>query len=310
MVQPRVPIPTVTFVDQYCSAYQHLFPEVRSYECFKFLHLGMIVEIPRKSLRAIAQIIGLPNEQSLHHFLTESPWEIKELRHQRIAIILQVLQGRSFTLIIDDTGDKKKGQTTDYVARQYIGNLGKIEQGIVSVNAYGYLKGMTFPLMFKVYKPQKTLKKGDSYKTKTQLAAEIIQELQELGLKFELVLADSFYGESSTFISVLNKLKLEYVVAIRSNHGVWMPAGQQVRTNKWKEFDRIFSNSKIEIRYIREIIYGQRQTVRYWQITTDTEKLPDQSTWFIMSNIPGNIQKEVGNKYGFRTWVEYTNVEC
>lgn len=36
---------------------------------------------------------------------------------------------------MDETGDKKKGHTTDYVARQYIGKLGKIDQGLVSVNA-------------------------------------------------------------------------------------------------------------------------------------------------------------------------------
>jgi len=35
--------------------------------------------------------------------------------------------------------DKKKGSTTDYVKRQYIGNLGKIENGIVAVTAYTIL---------------------------------------------------------------------------------------------------------------------------------------------------------------------------
>lgn len=38
-------------------------------------------------------------------------------------------------LCIDETGDKKKGKSTDYTARQYIGNIGKTENGIVSVNA-------------------------------------------------------------------------------------------------------------------------------------------------------------------------------
>jgi SRSO17 transposase len=56
-----------------------------------------------------------------------------------------VLAGRPFTLCIDETGDEKKGKTTDYVARQYIGNLGKLENGIVSVNAYGVLDRLTFP---------------------------------------------------------------------------------------------------------------------------------------------------------------------
>ena len=31
---------TVSFIDQYCSAYDDLFSDVRSYECFKYLHQG------------------------------------------------------------------------------------------------------------------------------------------------------------------------------------------------------------------------------------------------------------------------------
>lgn len=74
MLEPRLPSATVNFIDEYCAAYQTLFPQVRSFEAFKYLHLGMISEIKRKSLPAIAKVVGLDNEQSLHHFLTESPW--------------------------------------------------------------------------------------------------------------------------------------------------------------------------------------------------------------------------------------------
>lgn len=77
------------------------------------------------------------------------------------------------------------GKTTDYVKRQYIGNLGKIEKGIVSVNAYGYYEGITFPLIFKVFKPKERLKEGDHYQTKPVLAAEIIKELREKGFQIQ-----------------------------------------------------------------------------------------------------------------------------
>ncbi len=83
MVLPRPPVPTVRFVDQYCEAYQELFPEVRSYENFKYLIMGMISDVKRKSLRAIAKVVGLKNEQSLHHFLTDSPWDIAFLPRVR-----------------------------------------------------------------------------------------------------------------------------------------------------------------------------------------------------------------------------------
>jgi SRSO17 transposase len=301
----RRAIATVSFIDEYCALYQDLFPEVRSFECFKFVHLGMISEIKRKTLPAIARAVGLQNAQPLHHFLSDSPWSVSSVRQRRLQILLKALKGKPFILCIDETGDKKKGKTTDYVERQYIGNLGKIENGIVSVNAYGILEGITFPLIFKIFKPSKRLKPDDKYKTKPELAKEIIEELRELGFQFEIVLADSLYGESSNFIDVLYKYNIQFVVAIRSNHSVLMASGWKVRYNRWKKFDRIFSNGTTELRYIREIIFGKRKSVRYWQITTDPVELPENTTWFIMSELPGDIQKSVGNTYGLRTWIEY-----
>lgn len=310
MVEPRVAQQTVTFVDNYCAAYRNLFPEVRSFEAFKFLHLGMISDIPRKSLPAIARTVGLPNDQVLHHFLTESPWDVEALRKQRLSLIKQQLQGQSIILVIDETGDRKKGKSTDYVDRQYIGNLGKIDNGVVSVNAYGILAGLTFPLIFKIFKPQKRLKSGDIDRTKIQLAKEILQDLKDFGFKFELVLADSLDGESHPFLRLLDELELKWIVAIRSNHGVLMLPEQRVRYTRWKAFNRVFSNGKSEVRYIQEIIFGNRRDWRYWTITTDPKQLPDNSTWYVMSHLPQSLDKEIGNLYGLRTWIEYGFKQC
>jgi SRSO17 transposase len=104
--------------------------------------------------------------------------------------------------------------------------------GSSGVTAYGVLGATTFPLLFRIFRPQTRLKAGDVYKTKPQLAtelirahpssSEIIEELLRLGFRFSVVLADSLYGDSGPFISALHRLGLRSVVAIRSNHGVWM----------------------------------------------------------------------------------------
>jgi SRSO17 transposase len=127
----------VSFIDEYCSSYKDLFPEVRSYECFKYLHLGIISSISRKSLPEIAKVVGVNSPQVLHHFIAKSPWSAAQLRSRRLAKILEILQGQAITVVIDETGDRKKGNKTDYVARQYLGSVGKVDRGIVSVNAYG-----------------------------------------------------------------------------------------------------------------------------------------------------------------------------
>ncbi len=298
--------PTIRFIDQYCQLYVDLFSDVRSFEAFKNLHLGLISEIKRKSLPAIAKAVGLDNQQGLHHFLWKSPWQAQQVRQRRLEIILKVLQGRSLILLIDETGDCKKGTSTDYVKRQYIGNVGKKENGIVAVTAYGLVDGMILPLTFEVYKPRERLKENEEYHSKPQIAAQMIRQLQAMGFVFELVLADSLYGESkANFVNVLDELKLPYILAIRSDHGLWLPAEEEVYQKPWQEFKRTFSNGTTEVRYMAEVIYGKRHRKQYWLLTTDPQTLPDNSTSFVMVCAPAVALTEIGNQYGFRTWIEY-----
>jgi SRSO17 transposase len=109
--------PTVSFIDEYCAGDKDLFPEVRSHECFKYLHLGIISSIKKKSLPEIAKVVGLKSAQSLHHFIAQSPWSVTELKKQRLAKTLGSLKSNSITVVIDETGDRKKGKKTDYVSR-------------------------------------------------------------------------------------------------------------------------------------------------------------------------------------------------
>ncbi len=301
---------TAPVIDDYCAEYKDLFKEVRNYECFKYLHLGIISSIKRKSLPEIAKVAGIISAQSLHHFIANSPWLVDELKNKRLNKILKALKGNAITVVIDETGDRKKGKKTDYVSRQYLARVGKVDNGIVSVNAYGVYSNITFPLLVKIFKPKGTLKEEDKYQSKIELASEIIAELINFGFKIELVLADSLYGESSEFIRMLDKSELPYVMAIRSNHGVWMPSNQTVRALKWYKFERTFSDQKSETRYIREIIYGKKRAVTYWEVTTDPVTMPENSTSFIMTNIEGQVKKKLGNIYGLRTWVEYGFRQC
>lgn len=114
MIAPRAAKPTVRFIDDYCESYQDLFPEVRSFEAFKHLHVGMISQIKRKSLPAIARVVGLPNAQSLQQFLCESSWDVESLRQRRLDLILLVLAGRKLMLVmtIQATAKKDTQRTT------------------------------------------------------------------------------------------------------------------------------------------------------------------------------------------------------
>lgn len=267
MSKTRPATPTVAYIDQYCAQYRFLFADVRHFEHFSALHVGLLAETRHKSLPRLGQTVHA-DPQALHHFLAKATWSVSELRAKRLELLRHAQGVTPLILCIDETGDRKKGHTTDYVASQYIGNLHTLANGVVSVNAYGLLGTTTFPLLFRVFKPQTRLKPGDVYKSKPQLAIEIVEELMALGFRISVVLADSLYGESGAFSSALHRLRLPYVVAIRSNHGVWMLPGQRIRQTRWRPCERVFTDGSSEQRFIRETIYGKRTSVRYYQITT------------------------------------------
>lgn len=160
-------------------------------------------------------------------------------------------------------------------------------------------------MFFKIFKPKSRLKADDEYKTKPQLAIEILQEVKALGLQVELVLADSLYGESGAVISTIEQLGWSYIVAIRSNHGVLVGPGQRVRYNRWRAYDQPLVRHAIERRHIREIIFGARRKTRYFQITKGATQHPDRAdSWFIMTNLLGDILR-LPRLYTLRTWIEY-----
>ena len=91
MVKPREANSTLKLIDEYCRSYRNLFSEVRSFEAFTHLHAGLLSDIKRKTLPAIAEIMGLENALGLHHFLTPSRQGRFCVRRQRLEFILKVV---------------------------------------------------------------------------------------------------------------------------------------------------------------------------------------------------------------------------
>ena len=134
MTKARDPAPTVAFIDDSCAHYRAVFPNVRQFEQFTRLELGLVAETKRKSLPRLAQTTK-SDPQAFHHFLAEADWSVEALRASRLELTRQALRERPFILCIDETGDRKKGKTTDDAAHQYIGNVHTLANGVVSVNA-------------------------------------------------------------------------------------------------------------------------------------------------------------------------------
>jgi len=76
MIQPRAAVSTVAFVDEYCQTYRNLFSDIKNFEAFKFLHLGMISEI-REILTSNCSHCWFKRWARAASFLQDTPWNVK-----------------------------------------------------------------------------------------------------------------------------------------------------------------------------------------------------------------------------------------
>ena len=62
----------------------------------------------------------------MYHFLTQAPWEVEELRERRIERLIKALKGKEIWVIIDETGDPKKGNKLVHHLQTTVIDLGTI----------------------------------------------------------------------------------------------------------------------------------------------------------------------------------------
>jgi SRSO17 transposase len=127
-------------------------------------------------------------------------------------------------LVIDETGDRKDGKATDHVGYQYLSSVGRIANGIVSVSSVWADEKVYHPLDVEPYTPAKRLEKGRSdpaFRTKPQIAVELVERAREASIPFRAVVADCLYGENPDFQSELWKAKVPYFLSIRPKNVCW-----------------------------------------------------------------------------------------
>ena len=305
MTLARPAQPTLDVIESHCVHFKHLFAEVRTFEHFQTMHVGLLSDTSRKTLPAIAKHLGLEHSQGLHHLLVTEHLDTQALRQQRLALVRQTLAHHPVTLMIDETGDRKKGTTTDYVSRQYLGSLGKVDNGLVTVHVVALLDGITFPLLWKVFKPKSRLRSGDVHRSKIQLAVQMLEEVANWGLHIELVVADSAYGMASEVVRFLQARQWSYALALRSDFGMYLPEGEKVWHKPWVKVARHLSDGSVQERWAQEVVWGKERKERYVVLTSDPKTQPANETSFVRTQLPGEDGLEkLADAYGQRTWIE------
>jgi SRSO17 transposase len=192
---------------------------------------GLLLDGERKSIEPIAARVPGADVQALRQFVGQSPWEVEQVQ-RRLAHKMVDLLSEAQVWILDETAFPKAGEHSVGVARQYCGTLGKIANCQVAVSLHWSSAEASCPILWRLYLPKEWLEDaqraaevklppGTSYRSKTELALELVDQALAWELPRRPVVADSFYGNDFDFRQQLRARELAYVVEVEPSTVVW-----------------------------------------------------------------------------------------
>jgi SRSO17 transposase len=222
-------------LDKYLADYQHNFKNStkKFFDKAEQYSHGIFLSSER-NIERICEAHDDPAYHKMHHFISDSNWNAGEVVDQAAIQVSGLLPGRKLTgLIIDETGVLKKGDKSVGVGWQYCGNVGKTANCQVAVVACLNNGDFASLVDARLYLPQdwcedpvrceeaKIPEDQGEFKTKAELAYEIISHQLELGVKFDYAGADGFYGNDPDLADKLEDLGCIYMLDIHCNQQVF-----------------------------------------------------------------------------------------
>lgn len=209
-------------------------------ESFAIYAMGLLGDGERKSAEPIAAracgdpLLADAYHQRLIHFLGDSDWSDRDVRRTAARYAVGAMAAREpiRTWIIDDTGFLKQGKHSVGVQRQYTGSAGKVTNCQVGVSLSIATATEHVPVDFALYLPESwandPVRRREGhipddvpFKTKPELAIDMMERAVEDELPTGVVLADAAYGNGSKFRNDVLLLGLDYAVGVESQTKAW-----------------------------------------------------------------------------------------
>jgi SRSO17 transposase len=98
----------------------------------------------------------LARAQKRQWFLSESTWDERQVQAKRLSLLLEdpsTAPHERGVLVIDETAVSLDGHHSAHVGRQYLANLGKIDNGVVWVRSLWADESVYYPVDFEPYTP-------------------------------------------------------------------------------------------------------------------------------------------------------------
>jgi SRSO17 transposase len=166
--------------------------------------------------------------QALHHFVAVSPWDWRPVRRRLAERLVAELQPTAWA--VDDTGFPKDGDHSVGVQRQYCGTLGKTANCQLGVSVNAVTEQASCPLDWRLFVPESWdedvmaerraachLPDSVRHRPKWQLVLDMLDELDQWGLRPPVLVADAGYGEVGEFRQGLDDRQIPYVVQVKAD---------------------------------------------------------------------------------------------
>jgi SRSO17 transposase len=178
----------------------------------------------------------------MQHLLARARWDADGVRDDLRGYVTEYLGDPDAVLVVDETGDLKKGNATAGVQRQYTGTAGRIENAQVAVYL-GYAARAGHALIDReLYLPRSWtgdparcraagIPDGTAFATKPQLARRMIERAAAAAVPFAWVAGDEVYGDNGPLRTWLEAQHIAYVLAVARDHRVPAGAGRTLRAD-------------------------------------------------------------------------------
>jgi SRSO17 transposase len=205
---------------------------------------GLLSDLPRKSVEPIALAAGTA-VRTLQEFLATAKWDHIAARAALQTHLGQVVAGLpadplGTVGVIDETSCRKWGEHTPGVQRQYLGCVGKIENGVVTVHV-GVVRG-TFQALLdaELYLPKSWdadrprcrdagIPDAVRYRPKWRIALDQLARLERAGVRPDWLVFDEGYGAAVPMLRILNLANRKFVGEVPVNFSVRDEAGGRSR---------------------------------------------------------------------------------
>ncbi|MEU8221829.1 IS701 family transposase, partial [Kribbella sp. NPDC048915] len=213
------------------------FARVESRRLARDAVLGLMSDLPVKNCWTLAEHAGHDSPDRLQHLLGKAKWDDDAVRDELRGYVVDRLGSRAPVLVVDETGDVKKGTHTVGVQRQYTGTAGRIENAQVAVYLT-YATGAGHALIDReLYLPKVWADDADrrsqagvpadvEFATKPALATKMIIRALDAGVTAGWVTGDEVYGGDPKLRQTLEDRGIGYVLAVACSHQIHTQAGK------------------------------------------------------------------------------------